>query len=451
MARTMRMQIPTNAAALEQMLEDPATMQKVFSNPVDFKEFLGNYARATMANDPGLDTQVKEQVQRELTNWLKNDKGGVRRLDLSPGSSARNALYNKKAPGAKADQVVAGSSDVWGDFFGGIYHGNRSEASADMRAQLVKVQNAFGSSVPSDGGFLIPEVLRSEILALSLEQSIVRPRARVLPMGSLRLPIPTVDDTSHASSVFGGLTGSWTEEGATLAESSAKFGRVLLEAAKLTVYADIPNELVEDSGGALGAFLQMALPATLAFEEDAAFIAGNGVGEPLGFLSGSGLITVAKESGQAADTIVWENIVAMFARMLPASLSKAVWVVSPDCFPELATMALAVGTGGSAVWQANDGIDGPPARLLGRPVFVSEKAPKLGDAGDVSFVDFGHYLIGDRQSMTIKSSEHHRFSTDETSFRAIERVDGRPWLQTALTPRNGGNTLSPYVTLGARA
>jgi hypothetical protein len=36
-----------------------------------------------------------------------------------------------------------------------------------------------------------------------------------------------------------------------------------------------------------------------------------------------------------------------------------------------------------------------------------------------------------------------------TAFRVIERVDGRPWLQSAITPQNNGATLSPFVKLAA--
>jgi len=137
--------------------------------------------------------------------------------------------------------------------------------------------------------------------------------------------------------------------------------------------------------------------------------------------------------------------------MLPSSLSRAVWVCSVDCFPELATMALSVGTGGSAIWL-NNGVAGPPMTILGRPVIFTEKAPGLlGDLGDISFIDFGFYLVGDRQVMSASVSEHYRFGNDELAFKVIERVDGRPWLQSAITPQNSGPTLSPFVQLAARA
>jgi len=126
-----------------------------------------------------------------------------------------------------------------------------------------------------------------------------------------------------------------------------------------------------------------------------------------------------------------------------------VWIASIDTFPQLATMALSVGTGGSAVWL-NNGVQGPPMTILGRPVYFTEKTPALGTTGDINFVDLSYYLLGDRQIMQAASSPHYKFANDKTAFRFIERVDGRPWLQSAITPKNSGPTLSPFVQIATR-
>jgi HK97 family phage major capsid protein len=191
-------------------------------------------------------------------------------------------------------------------------------------------------------------------------------------------------------------------------------------------------------------------PEAIAWFEDIAFIDGSGVGEPLGFLNSPAMVSVSKETGQAATTIVWENLVKMYSRMLPSSLNNAVWIAHIDTFPELATMSLSVGTGGSAIWLSN-GVGAPPMSILGRPVIFSEKMETLGTAGDIVLADLSHYLIGDRQAIQADTSPHYRFQTDMTSMRFIERVDGRPWLQSAITPQTGSNTLSPFVQLATRS
>lgn len=447
--------IPTSSDELAEILMDKKRMDPIYADPNSFKDFLNAYAKAANAPSAGdIERIVDERLEAGLASFAKNTKSDIRRPDMRPATARdvknlrqTGAAYNSKAAGTKLD----GQFESLEGFFATINHrADRTEPA--RRAVIDTIKNALSSNIPSDGGFLIPEEFRAELLKVALETAIVRPRARVIPMSSARVALPAVDSSSNASSVFGGIIAYWTEEAASLTQSSPTFSKIVLDAKKLTLYSDIPNELGDDSAISLEAFLEQTFPEACAWYEDAAFLAGTGVGEPLGGLSAQNpsIISVDKMSGQAAATIVWENIVRMYARMLPASLARAVWVVSPDTFPELATMALSVGTGGSAIWL-NNGADGPPMTILGRPVIVSEKVSAVGTRGDISFVDWSYYLIGDRMAMTGMTSPHYKFGNDVTSYRLIERVDGRPWLQSAITPKNSSATLSPFVQLATRS
>jgi HK97 family phage major capsid protein len=446
--------IPTAPEELQELLADKPKLDAVYANPVDFAKFLTNYAKAANKADPDVMRQVDERVEKGLADFAKANAMELRRPDMRPATAddvranrQTGAAYNKAAMGAPLD----GQFDSFGSFLNAIdYRKDRQEP--ELKAKLSTLRNAMSSTVPSEGGFLIPEEFRAELLRVALETAVVRPRARVIPMASLRVALPALDVTSNAASVFGGMVAYWTEEAATLVGSQPTFMQVALEAKKLTCRTDVPSETVDDSAISIDAFLGEAFPATISWTEDAAFIAGTGVGEPLGALNtnNSALAVVAKEAGQAAATILWENIIKMYARMLPSSLNSAVWVVSPDTFPELATMALNVGTGGSAIWL-NNGVQGPPMTILGRPVIISEKTSILGAQGDISFVDFSYYLIGDRMAMSAQSSAHARFTDDVIVYRVISRVDGRPWIQSAITPKNAGPALSPFVQLAVRA
>jgi HK97 family phage major capsid protein len=88
--------------------------------------------------------------------------------------------------------------------------------------------------------------------------------------------------------------------------------------------------------------------------------------------------------------------------------------------------------------------------MLGRPIIDTEKVPALGAEGDLGFYDFSYYLIGDRPGGTLESSPHQQFMNDVTVMKMTSRNDGRPWIQSAFQPLNG-DTLSPFVVLGARA
>jgi HK97 family phage major capsid protein len=455
-AATDRITVPDTAEGLEDMLSDPAKMQALFKQKDGFATFVKNYAAQVVNKDRGIADQVQAETQRVLAQWLKdNNEQGFAPVNLNvntpdasvwAGASAkttRDKVYNRAAMGAAIDKEFTSS----GDYFRSIWHNTRGDST--LQAKLHRIKNAFSSTVPSEGGFLIPETLRADLLSVALETAIVRPRAMVIPMETLRVPFPAIDETSHASTIFGGIVAYWTEEGGALTASSASFGRIVLEAKKLTSYCEVPNELLSDSLSSFQAFIDQKLPEAIAYYEDYAFARGSGVGEPLGFINCPAAVSVSAEGGQPTATIVWENIVKAYARMLPSSLGRAVWIASIDTFPELATMALSVGTGGSAIWL-NNGQVGPPMTILGRPVIFTEKVPSLGTTGDIAFVDLGYYLVGDRQVMSAMSSPHYKFANDQTAFRVIERVDGRPWLQSAITPKNSGATLSPFVQIATR-
>lgn len=449
--------LPTSVAELEEVLNDEGRIAAMFQGgkpTAEFGEFIKAYGQAMHTRDEGIGNQIRAEAQKIYGEMLRNGEiSNIVRPDLSGGNAKpRNKFYQPKAPGAKLD----GDSrfEDWGTLFNSIWSGNPSTEGLQARADIKRIMNSFGSAVPSDGGFLIPESLRSELLRVALESAVVRSRARVVPMETLTVPYPTIDSVTNSGSVFGGVTGYWTEEGARLTQSSPKFGRVTLTAKKLTIYAEIPNELFTDSLLSLQAFMDQSFPEALSYFEDVAFIRGTGVGEPLGFLNAPAGVSVAAESGQASGTIVWENLASMFARMIPSSLNRAVWIANIDTFKQLATMALSVGTGGSAVWMgagaAANAAEAPPMTILGRPVIFTEKVNSVGNAGDINFVDLGYYLIGDRQAVQSETSTHYQFGNDKTAVRVIERVDGQPWLSSAITPNQGSNTLSPFVKIATR-
>lgn len=449
--------VPRNSDELAEFFGDPGRYRGVLASKDALHAFVAEYGRQQQGDGTDLRRMVTDEVQRNLTQWLK-DKGvsdEAQRLNLDPQaipgqpvnmltSHRQAAAYNKHAPGVIVDKEF--SSAV--EFFKAAWHLN---PDLDLRAKMDRIRNAASSVVPADGGYLVPETLRSQLLQMALEMAVVRRRATVVPMESARVPFPAIDVTSHASSVFGGMIGYWGEESAALTDANPKFRRIVLDAKKLTGFSIVPNELLTDSIISFAALIEALWPKALAWFEDVAFMTGSGVGEPLGFLGSNNpaAIAVSAEAGQAADTVTLENIVKMYARMLPASLSTAEWYCSPEVLPQLFTMALNVGTGGGPVMLTNAA--GPaPMTILGRPINVTEKCGQLGDRTDIAFGDLSYYLVGDRQAMSAATSTDYRFGTDETSYRLIQRVDGRPWVTNAITPQNGGDSLSPFVELAAR-
>lgn len=422
----------TTQAELEALLEKGELESHILQSDAAqalMKEQVDTQVAAILGDTVGEQMDIR---MAKFSRELKRD--GLTRLPQA-GSG-----HNADAPGAALDA----DWDRMGDFLKAISPWAMKKGLDDRLAK------ALNEGSGDQGGFLVPEEFRAQLLSLSLESAIVRPRAFVIPMGAERIKIPTIRDTSHATNVHGGVQAYWVPESGTYTESEPTFSQLALTAKKLTGLTSLTNELVADAAISAEAIINRVFGDAITFFEEEAYLNGDGVAEPLGIINADALISVAKESGQAADTVVVENIDKMWSRLLPSSQANAVWIANPDVYPQLAGMSRNVGTGGSAVWMSNM-VGGPPAAINGRPLFFSEKARTVGDLGDLYLLDLSYYVIGDRQSMTMSASEHDRFRQDETVFKFTERLDARPWLETELTPRYGTNTLSPFVALAARA
>jgi HK97 family phage major capsid protein len=400
------------AHVLQHMQEEPEAFN------AEAKEELEDTLQKTV------DEMVKERVSQALRS------SGMKRPQMSE--------HNDKATGAPLD----GSYKSFGEFAKSVVATDKGQSDTRLKV--------LGEGIGDQGGFLVPEEFRAQLLSLALEDAVVRPRSFVLPMTSSTMRVPSIRDTSHASTAFGGVRGYWTAESSSYTASEPTFASLALTAKKLTGYTTASDELLADSAISLEALLIRLFSEAIAFFEDDAFINGVGSGQPVGLLNADALVTVAKETGQAASTIVYENLINMWSRLHPRSKANAVWIVHPDTFPQLAQMSLNVGTGGSPMWIAN-AAGGAPNSLFGRPIIESEKCQTLGTAGDIYLADLSYYVIGDRQTLTMASSSHVRFQNGEVAWRLTSRLDGRPWIDSALTPRNGSNTVSPFVNLATRS
>jgi HK97 family phage major capsid protein len=160
----------------------------------------------------------------------------------------------------------------------------------------------------SQGGFLVPEIYRAELLEIALETSVVRPRATVLPMTTDSLKIPYVNDTSHASSVYGGVIAYWTAEAAAKTASKPTFGQLELTPHKLAGLTYASNELLADSAIALEPMIRRMFGTAWGYYEDDAFINGTGAGQPLGILNCGCLKSVFRNT---ANRVHYEDIAEM--------------------------------------------------------------------------------------------------------------------------------------------
>jgi len=320
----------------------------------------------------------------------------------------------------------------------------------------------MSESVPSDGGFLVQKDYVPGILEKVYSTGSLISRVDILPIGanSNGVKLNAIDETSRADgSRMGGVRAYWKDEAALKVESKPKFRQMELNLNKVIGLVYSTDELLQDAT-ALGAWVMKNLPIELRFKVEDAIVNGTGVGQPLGILVSGCLVSVAAETGQLANTIVYENLVKMYARHYsgaPDIVQKpedgsVVWLINRDVIPQLFTMGLTVGVGGAPVFIPANGAAGRPYNeILGLPILPVEYCASLGTVGDIILVDLDEYQMIDKGGIQSAMSIHVMFIYDESVFRFVYRVDGQPKWTSALTPYKGAaNTLSPFVALATR-
>ena len=329
------------------------------------------------------------------------------------------------------------------------------DAASNPQLAQTKAATGIYESSDVDGGFLIPEEFRAELLSKMHETGQVYGRAQKIPMQTNAIAIPVLTETARTvGNRQGGVRGYALAEAAQATASSPKFSRVNLKLHKQEVYIPVTDEMLSDSPITMGALLPQFAANELGFQLDDALI--NGVGGPvdaLGILNAAATESVAAETGQTAATIVTENVLNMWARCYGRSKSNSVWFVNQDTSPQLYAMYLGLGMAGIATFMPPGGISGAPyATLMGRPVIEVEQCATLGTVGDIILADMTQYLVGEKSTgIEAASSIHIRFDYGETVFRFVLRMDGQPGWAGALTPANGSNTQSPFITLATRS
>jgi len=223
--------------------------------------------------------------------------------------------------------------------------------------------------------------------------------------------------------------------------------QITLTAHSLAGLTYASEKLVADGGASFEFWLSTAyadaLQDTLRWER----IHGTGVGEGLGILHSPAFISVAKEDGQTAATVLPANVFKMASRTWGFDERGTSWVVNPMLRTQVSALA-DPDTGKPLFEYARS--DGERGRLLGRPCFFDERAAAPGSLGDIVVAHWPEYIRAVYQPATWATSIHVRFLAVESAFRLWERSDQQPWWRSALTPGYGTDTLSPYVALAAR-
>lgn len=305
------------------------------------------------------------------------------------------------------------------------------------------------------GGSLIPVEFRNQLLVMVEESNELLPRCTSLPMGAQIIEIPYLYSFDQSGGlVHGGIVWKWVDEDVQLSEVRPKTGKFQLKLHPLTGLAYVSDQLMKFSPQSVEALIQRGFTDGLNYQYNYVLVRGTGAGQPMGVLNSPCLVTAAAETGQQAATILYENIIKMYqSAWNPA---RCVWVANPNTLIQLATMGLAVGTGGAPVFLPAGGASGSPYNtLMGLPVFWNDHCSTLGTVGDIMLVDFSQYFVGrpsGNEGVQFDTSIHIKFDYAQNAFRFLLYFDGKFSWPTYFTPPQATTSYrSPAVVLATRS
>jgi len=315
----------------------------------------------------------------------------------------------------------------FGEYLQAVQSGN------DSRLNFTADQSL---GVPKEGGFLVPPEFGKLLIDYDPDQSLVRPRATVLPASAhseAELRFPSLDQ-SGADNMYAGVSVTWLDENKDIPPSNWKLKEISLRAKGIKGLIPLSNELLRNTATS-SKLASTLLRQALSFAEDGAFINGDGVGKPTGFLKSACLI---KSTRTQANKISVNDLLQMISSFRGKSPQ---WIISKTAFIQIANLKDSIG---NLLWQTNV-VNGFKGTIFGYPVTFSDYTPTLGTVADVILADFSKYYIKDGQGIVLSMSSHENFSSDKTLIKATKFVDGK--VATTDKMEINGVKYSPFVAL----
>lgn len=300
------------------------------------------------------------------------------------------------------------------------------------------------------GGYLVPDLYRTEIIRIASTYGLARQLFKVVPMQGYVMHMPThlsgpdVEWFGDAGTALQPAEGASTANEPATGENlgptdlqKAKFGRVALRTSRLMAVDTLSIEITEWAVPTIADFLIDVFAEKIAQAEDTAAFIGDGTatyGGFTGMLNAAGTVVVtlggAAGSGKTlfAD-LRYSDLVNMIDAPNEFTVDSGVWIMSNSIANLIRKLRENENDNtGRPLWSelGTEMLTGRPPSIFGRPYYRTPVLPKQGDtAADKKFLIYGdprYCFMGDSMSLRVDFSEHTDFKKGNIAMRVLERV-----------------------------
>ncbi|WP_089880759.1 phage major capsid protein [Citreimonas salinaria] len=345
-------------------------------------------------------------LQADLQQKLHKQEERLTMLDHKNARAARPALSTSAAeldaPHQKAFDAYLRSGDD------------------DGLRGLEFESKALSAAVNSDGGFLVDPQTSAIIKSTLASTASIRAIANIVNVESSSFDVLIDQNDTGAG---------WANEtGATAETNTPTIDRISIPLYELNAMPKVSQRLLDDTAFDVETWLATRIADKFARSEASAFVNGDGIDKPRGFLNHTAVVEGSWSWGRlgyiatgVADHIgSGDALIDLVYALGAVYRAKASFVMNSRTAGALRKLKDA---DGRHLWS--DGFStGEPARLLGYPVLIAEDMPDIGlDATPIAFGDFGAgYTIAERPDLRILRDPFS--AKPHVLFYATKRVGG---------------------------
>ena len=232
-------------------------------------------------------------------------------------------------------------------------------------------------------------------------------------------------------------TAALTAEAGTIAGNDPTFQARTLGAYKYGQLVNVSRELLQDQAVNLTSWLAKDMGRALARATENHYAVGTGTNQPQGIMAAASTSVTGANGNAGVPTM--DNLLTLKYALDSLYFDQgAGWLMNHETVAIIAALR-ENGTSGAYLWQPNNIVD-EPERLLGFPVYTSSGVPKAAaSTKSIIFANFPDaYIIRDAGGVRLERSDDYLFGTDEVSFKAVIRTDGRGSYGKAARAFTGG-------------